>query len=63
MADGHVLVRWDDKNLKGDITKQGALIMHTEADAKFVGKIDPDGILRGQYSGPCVYNLSWQRRR
>jgi hypothetical protein len=63
VADGHVLIRWDDRDLKGEITKQGELMMRTEAAAKFVGKSDPDGILRGQYSGPCVYSLSWQRRR
>jgi hypothetical protein len=61
MANGHVQVMWDEKSLEGDITEQGALIMRSGAAAKFVGQIDPDGILRGQYSGPCIYSLSWQR--
>jgi len=65
MSDGHAHVSWNNKTLQGDVTEDGALIliMHSGRSEKFVGRIDADGFLRGQYSGPCAYSLGWERTR
>jgi hypothetical protein len=64
ISDGHAQVSWNDKTLKGDVTEDGALIliMRTGRSEKFVGQIDANGFLRGQYSGPCAYSLAWERK-
>ena len=51
-----------DLNFQGYVTQQGDLRMQAPTGQTFVGHIDPYYVLRGQVSGNCVYNATWQRK-
>ncbi len=51
-----------DLNFQGYVTQQGELRMQAATGQTFVGHIDPYYVLRGQVTGNCVYNATWQRK-
>lgn len=51
-----------DLNFQGYVTSQGDLRMQAPTGQTFVGQIDPYYVLRGQVTGNCVYNATWQRK-
>jgi hypothetical protein len=62
ITNGHAQTKWGDGMLEGDVTPQGALVMHSALSAKFEGQIDAKGSLTGGFLGICQYNLAWQRK-
>jgi hypothetical protein len=63
IANGHAVTQWTGAAMEGDVTPQGKLVMHSNANGRFEGQIDGSGALKGNYAGYCIYSLSWQRRR
>jgi hypothetical protein len=51
-----------DLTYQGYVTPQGDVNMQTADGRTFVGHIDPYYVLRGQTTGACVYNATWQRK-
>jgi hypothetical protein len=48
---------------QGYVTPQGEVRMQTQDGRTFVGQIDPYYVLRGQTTGACVYNATWNRQQ
>ena len=57
------LAQFDVRNIRfqGYVTPQGSLAMSTGVGQKFVGQIDPQGVIKGSVTGGCAYDASWQR--
>ena len=51
-----------DLEYQGYVTPQGDVSMQTPAGHTFMGHIDPYYVLKGQTTGRCVYNATWQRQ-
>ncbi len=51
-----------DLSYQGYVTPQGEVRMQSPSGQTFVGHIDPYYVLRGQTTGACVYNATWQRK-
>jgi hypothetical protein len=47
---------------EGAVNPQGALVMRSTSSMRVDAQIDPQGTIRGQYSGPaCIYTYVWQK--
>jgi hypothetical protein len=51
-----------DITYQGNVTPQGDVTMQSPAGQTLTGHIDPYYVLRGQTTGRCVYDASWQRK-
>ncbi|MBV8888204.1 MAG: hypothetical protein JO305_00895 [Alphaproteobacteria bacterium] len=63
ISGGRVQTSWGQQPMDGTVTPQGQVGMHSSLSGRLDAQIDPQGTVRGSYSGFCIYTVVWQKRR